>query len=896
MLLPPITEAQNTGGLLSNRLGNSRNGRAASSSNNASALLPTAPSAEPELLQNAGNAVVAFSRLATCDPSVRGLCCLAESFCHSLASCVTPTPFNSVLMLAASLPRCVCPSGYEGDGRNSGTGCKNINECATNVALCDHQCVDLSPGYTCACNSGYRLHSNGFSCIDVDECVEIPNSCSHNCSNLAGSFQCTCPSGYALGEDNKTCIDVDECSANHGKGPCEDLCVNTKGGYHCDCGIGFKLHPTILGRCIDRDECREGLAPEGRSACKTDGSQSCVNTHGSFICTCSSGYRSISTNASTDSRLANSTPSSHSTVSSVFEQPHGMSVASPNPPPTLSSFAFPSLPSTKSRLGNPLETHVGFFPTQRSLQLQKWANFFTGGRAFSNPLPSTTGLDATNSILSSISNKISTEQAWDGKTPYNPTTDSSKDLNSAILAGQSVIGLLSGLTTLYSSAKQLQGLVPSQTTASVPFSPSGVGLPFPTTGTASPVRTPPSSGKNNFETSAAPTSITSNPFIQGLNSALSTATNPLLGGTGGNAFASLGSVILDTNLSQLQFSPLTPIPSLTQKSFPWAQATTTTSSQSPSTRSGGPAASSLPSTPPSPPPLSTPEAPDISKKLSFQPSLFDWLVCEDINECEENLVSMNTTLSSPLCSSREHQCVNLPGSYECRCPDGFEYSTSARNCIEINECDPTRFPSPCAHHCKNTVGSYTCRSGYKLIENGQCEDIDECSDSALHKCKHSCINTPGSFHCGCAPGYALHADGIRCVDTDECAAHLNPCSHICTNMKGSFQCSCPDKMYLGNDNTTCIAYINCNEQPMACSGISDCRFDSTLNRFACTCPAGYDTNVSNDVTSCVDINECLVGSPPGIFPCKDTRRPCCSNKNGGARFYNGKIMVEILNI
>ena len=47
--------------------------------------------------------------------------------------------------------------------------------------------------------------------------------------------------------------DIDECHAN----PCEDGCINTIGSYRCTCKTGFI--PMSSGRCVDLDECGIGV-------------------------------------------------------------------------------------------------------------------------------------------------------------------------------------------------------------------------------------------------------------------------------------------------------------------------------------------------------------------------------------------------------------------------------------------------------------------------------------------------------------------------------------------------------------------------------------------------------------------------------------------------------------
>ena len=40
----------------------------------------------------------------------------------------------------------------------------NVNECATDNGGCAHICTDTEGSFTCSCNSGFELASNGLSC------------------------------------------------------------------------------------------------------------------------------------------------------------------------------------------------------------------------------------------------------------------------------------------------------------------------------------------------------------------------------------------------------------------------------------------------------------------------------------------------------------------------------------------------------------------------------------------------------------------------------------------------------------------------------------------------------------------------------------------------------------
>merc|ERR1712119_270084 len=77
------------------------------------------------------------------------------------------------------------------------------------------------------------------------------------------------------------------------------------------------------------------------------------------------------------------------------------------------------------------------------------------------------------------------------------------------------------------------------------------------------------------------------------------------------------------------------------------------------------------------------------EKIEITPTKFR---CEDIDECSQVY---------PMC---QHECVNLPGSYECTCPEGYELVSGTR-CSDVNECAT----NPCEEGtCMNLYGSYQC--------------------------------------------------------------------------------------------------------------------------------------------------------------------------------------------
>ena len=42
--------------------------------------------------------------------------------------------------------------------------------------------------------------------LDIDECSEDSDGCAQNCVNTIGSYTCSCNTGYNLGSDGRSCI------------------------------------------------------------------------------------------------------------------------------------------------------------------------------------------------------------------------------------------------------------------------------------------------------------------------------------------------------------------------------------------------------------------------------------------------------------------------------------------------------------------------------------------------------------------------------------------------------------------------------------------------------------------------------------------------------------------
>ncbi|KAM8831679.1 thrombomodulin-like [Spinachia spinachia] len=186
------------------------------------------------------------------------------------------------------------PSGETPDPRN------NVPYPATGtddpcLALdCAQGCYKNRQHSACTCAPGFELAQDGRSCVDIDSCGDERRCAGKNlvCVNsVGGGSQCACQDGYV--SHSGQCVDVDECAS----APCEHMCVNTPGSYECSCYHGYKKDahdPHTCALFCGKEECAAECDPNNRFQCYCPDGYVADERGGGTVCMdideCSSDY------------------------------------------------------------------------------------------------------------------------------------------------------------------------------------------------------------------------------------------------------------------------------------------------------------------------------------------------------------------------------------------------------------------------------------------------------------------------------------------------------------------------------------------------------------------------------------------------------------------------------
>ncbi|XP_061395029.1 fibrillin-1-like, partial [Musca vetustissima] len=755
-----------------------------------------------------------------------------------------------VLFPGENEPRiqCACAEGFSLDPYDYST-CHDINECELNNGGCEQICENLPGSFKCSCKRGLQIDTlTGNTCIDINECElpEVVQECPHGCENTEGSYRCItpeiqhhvekeeaeapidntddvedppqpeipnetpmvqqCEPGFRL--QDAQCVDIDECA--EGISGCQ-MCVNTEGSYECTCPPGYDLAEDEK-TCIDIDECAIVSEQDEYAAAYKVCSHGCRNTEGSFECFCPPMYHLIE-----DGRTC--------VVDSCAD------LENPALNKTRCSYECTDMATGSFQCHCP--EGYALVDTYNCVQTQ-------------------TVCERNGDVCSPGScQEAENEFGFQCICPvgYREENNRCVDINECE----------EGTHECSHHCVNTEGNYLCQC-------PQGFVLPYVTAHNCEDVNecdVQPGICGATLKCENVPGSFTclcedgSAPNAEGI--CVSENVNPC-------AESRCSHECIPEGDSYRCDCPV-------GWTLDESQLTCVQSEVCDANRNGCDHLCNTDGT---------------CSCLEGYTLDINGKTCLDIDECQVN-------------NGGCHQlCINVEGSYACSCEAGFQLADDERTCLDIDECALDKHD--CSHDCLNVDGGYkcSCPQGYYLGEHQSvCVDLNECI-AEDHGCSHDCYNTMGSYLCACPDGFTLSSDEKTCINS-MCLENNGGCSHNCDPDQG---CSCPSGMILGLDGRTCEDVDECTADNGGCAfkcvnlpGSYECvcpdgskpanPFDACPN----TCPAGF-TFSRDDPSQCEDIDEC---SLPGVcqYQCRNTNGSyeCLCPK--GYRLENGRDCQDI---
>ncbi|XP_019622718.1 PREDICTED: uncharacterized protein LOC109468820 [Branchiostoma belcheri] len=213
-----------------------------------------------------------------------------------------------------------------------------------------------------------------------------------------------------------------------------------------------------------------------------------------------------------------------------------------------------------------------------------------------------------------------------------------------------------------------------------------------------------------------------------------------------------------------------------------------------------------------------------------------YCACPDGYRLNDDQETCMAYADCPIGHRCSHSCAMIAGKQVCSCPAGFTLVQNT-TCVDIDDCAT---PARCRDNttCLNLNGSFACRCDEFTVLDSDglgCSDLDECQSPTLNTCDQVCVNSDPGFRCTCQDGFILAQDGFTCLANSTCPED-HPCSHACTLVNDTAVCACPTGMRMGPGGRRCEDIDECSEFPDICREDAVC--ENAVGGFRCTCPSG----------------------------------------------------------